>query len=182
MQSDITNATLNMPKCGIYLNDSANFSNSTIDAASIFYAGSGNNTSGTTFTQAAPSPSLSVADPCPEIPGCSYLTANPPATTAAVSGTYSSGQVPSGQCFSSLKLSGSVTLQSGTIIVNGQMNWSNATVSGTGVTVYMSANVSNTNFSNTHINITAPTTRNTANVLFYRPPSQSAAVDFSNCT
>ena len=183
VQSDFSNSNFNMPNCGIYLNDSANFSNSTIDAASIFYAGSGNNTSEAKFTGAAPSPALAVADPCPEIPGCGYLAANPPSTTGCSAGNFSNGAtVPSGSCYSSLNLSGTVTLQSGTIAVNGSMNWSNAHVSGNGVTLYMSANVSNTNFSNTHIALTAPTTGNTANVLFYRVPSQSAAVDFSNCT
>lgn len=57
-----------------------------------------------------------------------------------------------------------------------------ARVTGSGVTIYMTANVSDTNFSNANLTLSAPTTGSTQGVLFYRVPSQSSALDLSTCT
>ena len=72
----------------------------------------------------------------------------------------------------------------GVISISGQFHLNNATVNtcSTGVTFYLRSGVSDTNFSNATLNLTAPTTGNTANILMYRVPSQSSAVDFSTCT
>jgi hypothetical protein len=58
----------------------------------------------------------------------------------------------------------------------------NATVTGSGVTIYMTANVSDTNFSSSHLTLSPPTTGNTAGVLMYRVPTQTSALDLSTCT
>lgn len=86
VQSDISNAHITAPNCGILINDSANMSNSTIDAASIGYAGTTPNESGAVFSEAQPAPMLPVPDPCGEIAGCAYLAANPPSTSGCSAG------------------------------------------------------------------------------------------------
>lgn len=185
VQSDMTNLHINSPTCGIDINDSANFSNSTIAAASILYAGTGNNTSGTTFVDATPAPSLPFSDPCPEIPGCNYLANNPPPMTNCSQENTNSGVTLQGPvCYSSLQLGGSGVTVCGVIALTGQFHLNGATVSScsSGVTFYMANGVSDTNFSTATLNLAAPTSGNTAGVLFYRVPSQSSAVDYSTCT
>lgn len=182
-QSDITNAHINAPGCGIVINDSANMSNSTIDMNSIAYAGPAPNVSGATFPEAAPAPSLPVADPCPRISGCNYLANNPPSLTNCTAGNYTNATIGPG-CYSSLTLSGTDTMNTGIYVINGQFHLNNATVTSAsgGVTVYMTANVQDTNFSNANLNLSPMTTGNTAGVLMYRVPAQTSALDFSTCT
>ena len=79
-------------------------------------------------------------------------------------------------------LTGTVTLNPGLYVINGQFHLNGATVTGNGVTIYMTANVSDTNFSNATLTLSPPTTGSTAGVLFYRVPSQTSALDFSTCT
>lgn len=184
-QNDLSNTHVDAPDCSIVMNDSGNFSNSTIDAAYIGYAAGTNNISNATFTEATPSPMLPVADPCAEIPGCAYLEANPPSTTGCnTGGTYKNTTISPG-CYSTLDLNGGVTLNSGgsnIYTVNGSFTVSGANNVGSGVTIYLTGNAQSTNFSNAHLTLTAPTSGNTAGVALFRPGSQSAAVDMSNCT
>jgi hypothetical protein len=70
----------------------------------------------------------------------------------------------------------------GPYTINGQFHVNNATVTGSGVTIYMTQNVQDTNFSGANLTLSAPTTGNTAGVLFYRVPTQSSALDLSTCT
>jgi Putative Flp pilus-assembly TadE/G-like len=181
-QSDFSNSKVDAPQCGIIINDSANMSNSWIDAASIGYAGPGPNISKATFPEATPAPILAVADPCPEIPGCAYLANNPPSTSGCSAGVTFNNVTLSASCYNSLTLTGTDTLSSGLYVINDQFHLNNATVSGSGVTIYMTANVSDTNFSNAHLTLSPPTSGNTTGVLFYRVPTQSSALDLSTCT
>ncbi len=189
--SDLTNANIDAPKCSIIINSSGspNMSNSTIAAAAITYAGTAPNISGTTFPIATPVPALVAADPCPEIAGCAYLANNPPSTSSCASGGNFSNTTLNYGCYASLTLSGTVTLNPGLYVINGQFHLNNATVTGNGVTIYMTANVSDTNFSNANLTLSPPTAANvvpstlyTEGVLFYRVPSQTSALDFSTCT
>ncbi len=180
--SDFSNSNIDAPQCGIVLNASANMSSSTIDAASIAYAGGTPNISGATFPEASPAAALAMADPCPEITGCAYLTNNPPSTSGcSAGGTYNNATLSAG-CYSKLTLTGTDTLNPGLYVVNGQFHLNNATVSGSGVTVYMTANVSDTNFSSANLTLSPPSSGNTSGVLFYRVTTQSSALDFSTCT
>lgn len=179
--SDFSNSNIDAPQCGITMNDTANMSNSTIDAASIGYAGTPPNTSGAKFTGASPTTSLPIANPCPEIPGCNYLANHPPSTAGCNSGgTYNNTSLTAG-CYDQLTLTGTDTL-SGTYIINGQFHMNNATVTGSNVTIYMTANVSDTNFSSANLTLSPPSTGNTAGVLMYRVPSQTSSLDLSTCT
>lgn len=181
-QNDLSNSHINTPSCSIVMNTSANFSNSTVNAAYIGYASGTNNVSGATFENASPSSMPPVADPCAEMPGCEYLTQNPPSTSSCgTNGNFSNTTVPAG-CYASLTLSGTDTLQSGQLyVVNGQFHVNGATVTGTDDTIYLTANASDTNYSNANLNVSAPTTGNYAGVAIFRPGSQSAAVDMSTC-
>lgn len=181
-QNDLSNSNMQGPHCSIYMNSSANFSNGTFNFAGIYYAGSGNNVSGATFTKASPSSSLPFADPCPEIPGCEYLATTGPSVISCTAVSGSNKNITTG-CYSQLSLSGTDTV-CGIIAITGQFHLNNATVNscGTGVTFYMTNGVSDTNFSSSHLTLSAPTTGTTANILMYRVPSQSSAVDFSTCT
>ena len=180
--SDISNAHVNAPHCGIVINDTANMSNSTINVASIAYAGATPNISGASFPEATPAPSLPSADPCPEIAGCAYLKNNPPSTSGCgTGGTYNNTTLGPG-CYQSLTLTGTDTLSAGLYVINGQFHLNNAMVSGSGVTVYMTANVHDTNFSNAKLTISPPSSGSTTGVLLYRNPAQSSALDFSSCT
>jgi len=180
--SDFSNSNVDAPQCGIILNSTANMSNATIDAAMIAYAGGAPNVSGAKFPEATPAATLPIADPCPEITGCAYLTNNPSSTSGcSAGGTYNNATLSPG-CYGKLTLTGSDTLNAGVYVVNGQFHLNNATVSGSGVTVYMTANVSDTNFSSANLTLSPPTSGNTAGVLFYRVPTQSSALDFSTCT
>lgn len=181
--SDITNANITGPGCGIVINDTANMSNSTIDMNSITYAGPAPNVSGARFPEAAPAPALAAADPCVRISGCNYLTNNPPSTSGCATGGTYTGSVSPG-CYNKMTLNGAVTMQSGIYTINGQFHLNNATVTSAtgGVTVYMTSNVQDTNFSSANLTLSPMSTGNTAGVLFYRNPAQSSALDFSTCT
>lgn len=181
-QNDLTNNTIDAPTCSIVMNNSANFSNSTVDAAYIGYAAGTNNVSGATFKEASPTKMLPIADPCAEMPGCAYLEANPPSTAACnTQGSFSNQQVPAG-CYASLTLTNTDTLvANGLYVVNGQFHVNGATITGPSDTIYLTSNASDTNFSTAHLNVTAPTTGNTTGVAIFRPGSQSSAVDMSTC-
>jgi hypothetical protein len=180
--SDISNAHVYAPQCGIIINDTANMSNSTINVADITYSGAAPNISGATFPEATPVPALPVADPCPEIAGCAYLKNNPPSTSGCgAGGTYNNYALGPG-CYQKLTLTGTDTLSQGLYVINGQFHLNNATVTGSGVTIYMTANVQDTNFSGAKLTLTPPTSGSTSGVLLYRNPAQSSALDFSTCT
>jgi hypothetical protein len=191
-QSDMSNAHIQAPGCNIYINDSANMSNSTINAAYIGYGSGTNNTSGTTFTTATPSAMSQVSDPCPQMPGCAYLTANPPPTTGGTVGSFTGngtiGQANTTTLYSSLNVSGSGNVICGLVEITGTQiqingNGTSVTSCASGATIAMSSATSNINLSgNPTITITSPSTGNTRGVVLWRPSSQANAVNMSGCT
>jgi len=132
------------------------------------------------FTLATPAPMLSVADPCGEIPGCSYLTANPPSTASCISynGNGYNGSLPSG-CYSYLNLNGATVTMSGTYVLTGSSNFNGANVTGSGVTLYIAAGGTAPNFNGANVSFTAPTTGNDAGVLYYQVPSNTSDPNFN---
>jgi hypothetical protein len=180
--------TVNAPQCGILINnDTATFNGDpTFDAAYIGYAGSAPIENGTTFTGATPAPMPPVNDPCSEIAGCAYLTANPPSTGSCTSQTYnglSSVTIPEG-CYNSIIVNGctNVTFQSGglfifngTTIINGETS-----VTGSGVTLYVTAFGGAPTFNGiSNVSLSPPTSGNYSGVLYYQVPTKTTAPIFN---
>lgn len=168
-------------QCGALINDTANFNGSNVDVASIGYAGAPPNTNGATFTAGVPEPMLPVADPCPEIPGCAYLAANPPSTSNCNSTYDGGGQLYPGCYSGTLNLNkATVHMNPGVYVFNGSENFNQATITGTGITMYVTANATPPNFNGTtQINLTPPSTGNDQGVLYYQVPSNSQAPNFN---
>jgi hypothetical protein len=180
--SNLSNTRIIAPNCSIYINDTANMSYSTIVGAKILYSGSPPREIGAMFPEATPAPGPTVNDPCPTIPGCSYLMNHPRSTNkCGPSGHYNNVTLSPG-CYNNLSLSGTDTLNPGLYVINGQFHVNNADVTGSGVTIYMTANVQDTNFSSARLTLSAPTSGNYNGMLFYRLPWQSASINFSTCT
>jgi Flp pilus assembly protein TadG len=181
-QANFNGAHVNSPGCGIAINDTANFNGASISAPSIGYAGAAPNENGSTFGMASPSRMLPVSDPCPEIAGCAYTAANPPSSNACTSfnGNGYSGTLSAG-CYSSLNLNGAnVTLQSGgTYVLSGSSNFNGAHVTGTNVTIFVTATGTAPNFNGATVNLSAPTTGNLAHVLYYQVPSNTTSANFN---
>jgi hypothetical protein len=181
--SSFNSATVSSPGCAIAINYSADFDGGTIAAPSIGYV-SPPNYGGTTFTLATPAPMLPVADPCPEIPGCAYLAANPQ-PTASCQSVNTNGQPTTlyPGCYSNLNLDtpGAVTMKPGVYVINGNFNDNGVPLTGSGVTIYTTANGSGPNFdSNGTVSLSPPTPpANTAGVLYYQVPSNSSGIDFN---
>lgn len=170
----------NGPNCGIIMNGTANFNGASINAASILYSGGTPNENGTTFVKATPHPSLAALDPCPHIYGCNYLTNNPPSTSGCIpfNGNGYHGFLNPG-CYSSMNLNGAVvTLNPGTYVMTGLMNWNGANVTGNGVTIYI-ANGGSMNLNGATLALSPPSTGNAANVLFYETTSNTSAPNFN---
>lgn len=179
--SSFNNATVDSPGCGIAINYSADFDGGTIAAPSIGYVSSPNY-GGTTFTMATPAPMLPVADPCPEIPGCAYLAANPPSTSSCTGYNDNGGnQTISAGCYSYMDLDppGTVTMNPGLYIINGPINDNGVTLQGSGVTLYITSNGSGPNFDNQTVTLSPPTSGNEAGVLLYQVPGNSSSINFN---
>jgi hypothetical protein len=169
----------NGPSCGIMVNGTANLTNATMNAQSIGYAGSPPSTTGAVFSGATPAPALPATDPCPDIAGCNYLANHTPSTSQCTSGSYS-GQVVTLQpgCYGTMNLSkATVTLAPGLYTINGSWNVNQATLTGTGVTLYGTSSGC-VNFNKATVALTPPTTGDTANMLIYQSPATSS----SGCT
>ena len=173
--------TFNGPHCGIILNGTGNFNGATIDASVIGYSGSAPNETGATFEEAKPSPALPVSDPCSRIPGCAYLSSNPPSTASCPSAGYNGQTVtlyPG--CLGNTNFNGAtVTFSPGTYALNGSMNFNGATLNGTGVTFYITKNAGGLNFNGARLNLTPPTSGNEDGVLMYQVPSDTSGPNFN---
>lgn len=188
--SDLSHMHIGAPNCYLYINDTANMSYSTIKAAKILYAGGPPNEEGAHFPEATPAPGPAVADPCPTIRACAYLTNHPPATTGCHNGFFDGSGYTIGApgrvtCFSSLTISGDNETVCGLIEITGsQLHVNNSDIRScrSGVTFYLSAETSDTNFSNASLTLSPPKTGKYKNLLFYRVKSQDASINFSNCS
>lgn len=176
-------ATVNSPGCAIALNFNANFNGGTIAAPFIGYGSGTPNYGGTKFTMASPMPMLPVADPCPEIAGCAYLAAHPPSASNCTSyNSNGASATLSPGCYNSLNLDppGTITLSPGLYVINGNFNNNGATLTGTGVTLYVTQNGSGPNLDyGPPVTLSPPTTGNYANVLYYQVPGNSSSINFN---
>lgn len=171
-------------QCGVLINDTANFNGSTFNVPYIGYAGAAPNLNGSNFTNATPAPMLAVADPCSEIPGCAYLTANPPPTSSCTSfnGNGYNGGLQA-QCFSSLNLNGAtVTLAAGTYTLTGSSNFNGAHITGSGVTIYVTSTATPPNFNGANVSLSPPTSGNENGVLYYQVPANTGSPNFNGTT
>ncbi|MBV9717929.1 MAG: hypothetical protein JOZ77_01300 [Candidatus Eremiobacteraeota bacterium] len=179
--SSFNNATVNAAGCAIAINYSADFNGGTISSPSIGIAGPSPNMGGTTFTEATPGPAMPVADPCPEIPGCAYLAANPPSISNCQSYNSNghSGTIYPG-CYSGLNLDGgTITFAPGLYVLDGNFNDNQAVITGTGVTLYVPAGANGPNFDNQSVSLSPPTSGNEAGVLYYQVPSNTSSINFN---
>jgi len=190
VSSNLNADTVDTPKCGILINDTADFNASSLDANFIGYAGSKPNENADTWGEATPSPMLPVTNPCPDISGCNYLANNPPSTSPctlapninATSGTLSPG------CYSSINLNAAtVTMNPGLYVINGTFNINASTLTGSGVTIYVTANGTAPNFNANTVSLSACTTSCTgttgydavSGVLYYQVPSNTGSPNFN---
>ncbi|MBV9717930.1 MAG: hypothetical protein JOZ77_01305 [Candidatus Eremiobacteraeota bacterium] len=180
VQSNFNGANVTATRCGALINDTANFNGATINAMSIGYAGAAPNENGATFLGATPQTMLPVADPCPEITGCAYLAANPLSATGCQSANYNgyTGNVPAG-CYSYLNLNGANVTMSGNYVFTGTQNFNGATISGTGVTMYVTSSGTAPNFNGATATLSPPTTGTNAGVLYYQVPTNTSAPNFN---
>jgi hypothetical protein len=147
-----------------------------------------------------------VADPCPMIAGCNYLANNPPAagsgcTSETFTGVATATVTPG--CYSSLTVTGGTNLVfSGgnyvfnSIIVNGTTNVTfdpglyvfngtttingESSVTGSGVTLYVTANGTPPTFNGiSSLSLSPPTSGNYDGVLYYQVPSNTQSPIFN---
>lgn len=161
-----------------------NFNGSNVTAPAIGYSGSAPNENGATFPKATPAAMLPVSDPCGAIAGCAYLANNPPAHTSCGSfnGNGFSGPVPSG-CYSNLNLNGATVTMAGTYVLTGSSNFNGAKITGTNLTLYVTANGTAPNFNGVSAAALSPPTL-TCNcpypgVLYYQVPSNTSSPNFN---
>jgi Putative Flp pilus-assembly TadE/G-like len=199
--------TVDSPSCGVYINDTATFNGDpTFAAPYIGYAGSAPVENGSDFTLATPAPMVAVANPCPTITGCNYLANNPPAAgTGCISQTYTgeaTATVAPG-CYSSLTVVGgtnlvfsggtyvfnsididgttNVSFGSGLYVFNGSTTFNGeSSVSGSGVTLYVTADGTPPVFNGiSSLTLSPPTSGNYDGVLYYQVPSNTQSPTFN---
>jgi hypothetical protein len=178
--SSFSGANLDAPGCAIAINYTADFNSGSITSPSIGYAGGSPNYGSMTFPMAAPAPMLPVADPCSQIPGCAYLTSNPPPTNCSSGLNTSGNQTISPGCYQYLNFQSgtTITMRPGLYVLD-QMNTNGATVTGSGVTLYIPSGANGANFDNQTVTLSAPTSGNYANVLYYQVPGNSSSINFN---
>ncbi len=182
--TNFNGATISAPSCAIDINGTANFNGAKVTAESIGYAGSTPNTNGATFGQASPMAMLPIADPCPEIAGCAYMTAHPPSSSGCVTfnGNNFKGSLNPG-CYSSLNLNGAtVTLNPGTYVLSNSSNFNGASITGSGVTLFIPEGGTAPNFNGvSKMTLSPPTSGNYAGVLYYQDAAgcQSSSPNFN---
>jgi hypothetical protein len=173
------------PECGVLINDTATFTgDNPFEAAYIGYAGGAPTETGTTFTEATPAPMPPVSDPCPEILGCAYLTANPPSTSGCVSRSYTGGTtldlLPG--CYSSLTITGTTNVVlAGTYVFNGTATFNGVnSVTGSGVTLYVTGAGTPPTFNGiANLALSPPTTGSYPGVLYYQVSTNAAPPTFN---
>ena len=174
-------STVNTPKCGIISDSDMTINGATVTAFSLGYVGSVIN-NGSTYpgNSAQPKKAMLTSDPCPTIAGCAWIKAHPPnsgpclspttynglATATLNPGRYCVNVIING-CTNVVFNPGLYEFDAG-VTANGVSN-----VSGSGVTIYNKSGSMIMNGSN--VNLSAPTTGNTAGVLFYQNPANTNA-------
>jgi hypothetical protein len=171
---NINQSTITSPVCGIVVNGTLAGNSSTINMPQVGY-GVSNTATGLTTPNAAPAKVAAAADPCPTIAGCAYFAANAPSTSpcAYCNFNQTGGTLHPGVYGGGDNLSGTFTLTAGVYVITSDINLSNSTLSGTGVTFYIASGGLNITGANTQ-NLFPPASGNGAGMLIYQPPSNSS--------
>lgn len=158
--------------------------NGVVNALGIGYYGTG--PKGGSYPSGQPTQlTVQATDPCATVPGCAYLTANPP--TIAGTNTYAAPTVSGttttyypGEYRQVLKPSGTTVFSPGLYVFDNGFDSSGSTqITGTGVTFYngayptASGGGSITIGGNTNLSITAPTSGNYNGVALFQPTSNT---------
>jgi hypothetical protein len=168
--------------CGFSSNGGFVVPGSTVTAALIGYVIGPYAYNGQSYPQAQPTLITPNADPCPTIPGCAYLKANPPNSGACLNATpawATSVTIQPGRYCTQLYVQGATTLTfaPGVYEFDDGMNVYGATVTGSGVTFYNGTGGGSLTIQSPSITLSAPTTGNTAGVALYQNPANTAIFD-----
>lgn len=177
--TNFQSTNIQVPQCSMVLNGTANFNGSTVDTRGIGEGNYGGSNNGGTFADATPAPVLPEADPCSEISGCAYLTANPPSTSSCGS-TYSGGSTMGPGCYNNLNLnSATVTMSPGLYVLAGGSSVNMASITGSGVTIYIPAGAT-TNFNKAKsMTLTPPASGNYTGVTYYQAATNTGTVNLN---
>ena len=108
------------------------------------------------------------------------MVASPPSVSGCTAPCLQTGGAISAGCYSSLSLSGAVTLNPGTYVINGPLTFTSATLSGTGVTFYVTASGTAADFSGvlagSGSSLSPPSSGSYSGVLYYQVPGNSMAI------
>ncbi len=177
----LNGATVSMPNCGMISDGGLLFSDGSVNAASIGYAGSSPTINGTSFSESSPRQAVAAADPCPTISGCTYLTSTPPTSGTCAAQTTFNGPgtitlAPGNYCAQvAVSGGGSVVFSPGVYTFeNGFVNSDETSMSGTGVTFYVHAGQFYV-YGSPAVNLSAPTSGPTAGVVYYQAASDDEA-------
>jgi hypothetical protein len=161
--------TLNAPTCGI--DDNGNFDTSggdlDVTAGSVGVVGEATNNGGGGVT---PTPITGIAPL-----GDPLATLTPPTVGTPI--TFRPDNIIPGSTYKSISINnGTVNFPAGTYIVNGDMTISgNSTVTGTGVTFYITNGGDLTINGNTNVQLSAPTSGSYEGILFYQDPNDTSS-------
>jgi Flp pilus assembly protein TadG len=169
--------------CGFASNGGFVVPGSTVTAALIGYVIGPYPYNGQSYPQAQPTLISPNADPCPTFAGCAYLKANPPNSGPclnanppyALNPTYYPGRY----CTEFNANQGAVTMTfaPGVYEFDDGMNVYGQTITGTGVTFYNGTGGGSLTIQSPSITLSAPTTGNTAGVVLYQNPANTAIFD-----
>lgn len=168
--------------CGFASNGGFVVPGSTVTAALIGYVIGPYPYNGQSYPQAQPTLIAPNADPCPTFAGCAYLKANPPNSGPCLNATpawSTSVTIQPGRYCTQLYVQGATTLTfaPGVYEFDQGMNVYGATVTGTGVTFYNGTGGGSLTIQSPSITLSAPTTGNTAGVVLYQNPANTAIFD-----
>jgi hypothetical protein len=168
------NVTLSVSTCGI-IDDSSSSNalqangNVTLNAQSIGVVGGVSQSGNVTIT---PTPTTGITAVTNPLASLSDPTVPNPCTPGTVSGS----SITAG-CYNGISLSGnnSLTLGSGTYIINGNFSMAgNSSITGSNVTLVLEGSASFAG--NTTMNLTAPTTGSYSGLLFFVPSTNSSSI------
>jgi len=185
----IFRGTLNMPNCGVAANGNLAMADYGISPEPVIYAKTLGYRFWTSYWFAVMNDAWpnaranAIADPCPTISGCAYLTSNPPSPQACYLGTAAATTItapvyllPGTYCHTTFTGSGTVALTPGLYYFQGGFTSTTAQdFTGYNITMYVDG-ATNFNFSTAALQ--APTSGNYANVLVYQ--ASTSPLNFNN--
>jgi hypothetical protein len=174
-------ANMTATTCGFSSNGGFVVPGSTVQAALIGYVIGPYAYNGQSYPQAQPTLIAANADPCPTIPGCAYLKANPPNSGVCLNANPAYAQTitfqPGRYCTMLNDNQGAnvMTFAPGVYEFDNGMNVYGATINGSGVTFYNGGGT--LVIQSPNLSLSAPTTGNTAGVVIYQNPADTGIFD-----